>query len=391
MKKILGFNIAIVLLGLASMFTDISSEMIFPLLPLFITSVGGAGLAVGLIGGFAEAVSSILKIISGYLSDRLQKRKGIVISGYALSAISKILFSMSFTWLHVFFAKTVDRVGKGIREAPRDALISFYSNKKGRGKIFGFHKAMDTSGAIIGAILSLILFWLLGFELRSIFVVAAVFGFISLIPLMLVKDVKIKLRQKITKIGFKTLPKKLRFFLAVATVFALGNFTYMFFVLKAQEFFGMSAFEGTVLVLMLYAWFNIIYTVFSIPSGILSDKIGRKKVIGLGYLLFALTCIGFASANSMVVFIILFAFYGLVKALTEGNQRAFASDFAEKKIRGTALGAFHSLTGLAALPAGLIAGYFYEFINPATAFYYGAGMAIVSLIMFLVMFKGDNS
>ena len=379
-----GVTFSVVLLGIARFLTDISSEMILSILPLFIVSLGGTGLIVGLIGGLGDSIANMLKVFSGYWSDKAGKRKIFVFSGYTVSAFSKILLAFSGIWQHILILRSLERTGKGIRDAPRDAIIS---ESKKRGKAFGIHRAMDTSGAVLGSgIAFLFLFVFIApsplHQYKTIILLASIPAFCALIPLVFIHEKK-KLKTE-TKISFKALPKKFYLILIAMFVFSVGNFTYMFFILKANlvlhGFWNPSA-----LTVLLYVFFNIVYAFFAIPSGMLSDKIGRKKVLIIGYLVFALTCAGFAFFNSLTALIILFALYGLFYAMIEGNQRAFTSDFAPENLRGSALGAFHTCIGIGALIGSVIAGILWTYMNPSAAFVFGAGMAFISVGMLVLL------
>lgn len=383
MNKKLSINV--ILLGIVSFLTDISSEMILPLLPMFITALGGTGLIIGLIGGLADSISSLLKVFSGYWSDRKGKRLPFVFGGYGLSSISKILLSFSTLWQHAVIFVSLERVGKGLRTAPRDAIIA-ESSEGERGKAFGIHRAMDTSGAVIGSAIAFILIYYLGLNLETLILSAGIIGFFALVPLLFVKEKKKKPVVSSLRIGLKSLPKDFRIFVIIATIFALGNFTYMFFILKSQSAF-FDPKMAIAMPILLYVWFNVVYAIFSIPAGILSDRIGRKKVLTFGYGLFAVTCAGFMFSNSLVLFIIFFAFYGVVYALIDGNQRAYASDLISDDLRGTGLGTFHTAIGLVALPASLIAGVLWEYVDPNVTFIYGAVMGILAAIL---LFRINN-
>ena len=235
-KYLSGVGKNVILLGFVSFLNDISSEMIMPILPMFLTALGGTGLVIGLVGGLMESASSILKVLSGYLSDKIGKRKIFVSFGYFTSAICKLFLAFSKVWQHILVFSSLERVGKGLRTAPRDAILAD-SLPQERGKGFGIRRAMDTSGAILGSIIVFLLFWFLGFDFKSIILVAAILAFISLIPLYFVKE-KRKEPQNITlKIGLKNLPQPLKLFILISFVFALANFSYMFFILRAKEFF----------------------------------------------------------------------------------------------------------------------------------------------------------
>ncbi len=387
MKKGLlkGVSINVLLLGIVSFITDISSEMIQPLLPIFIASLGGAGLVIGLIAGLSDSISSILMVISGYWSDKTGKRKPFVFSGYFLSSIAKLFFAFSTRWWHILILKPVERVGKGLRTAPRDAIIADSSTAR-RGKAFGIHRAMDTSGAIVGSALALILFWFLGMEIELIFLSAGILGFIALVPLFFVRERKRSRMSRPLIISLRSLPDEFRKFLVIATIFALGNFTYMFFILRSMEFFSDPRIS-IAFPLLLYIWFNLVYAGFSIPSGILSDRIGRRNILVLGYALFGMTCLGFAWLSSFPSYFILFGIYGLSYALIDGNQRAFVSDLIEERLRGTALGTFHSLIGIATLPSSVIAGFLWEYLSPELTFLYGFVLSMLAVLLFVFLFR----
>ena len=377
MKEKISRNI--LLLGLVSFLADVSSEMIMPLLPLFIASLGGAGIAIGLIGGIGDSIASILKVVSGHWSDRLGKRKVFVSLGYGLSAGAKILFPLATAWGHLLFLKPLERVGKGLRTAPRDAIIADYTTERDRGKGFGLHRAMDTSGAVIGSGLAFMLFWFLGLGFREIFAIAAGMAFIALVPLHFVKEKRARKSETSLMIGIGELQPDLKRFIIVATIFSLGNFSYMFFILKTQSIF--AGRMALAMPILLYTLYNIVYALLSVPSGILSDRIGRKNVILIGYLAFAATCLGFALFNSLAVFVLLFVLYGVSSALIDGTQRALVSDLSPGKLRGTSLGTFHAMTGIAVLPANIIAGLLWEWTTPETMFVFGGLMAIAAALL----------
>ena len=375
-----GIGANIILLGTVSFLNDLSSEMIMPILPMFVKALGGTGLAVGLVGGFRDSISSILKVFCGYWSDVTGKRKIFVSSGYLTSAFFKLSLALSKTCQHVVIFAALERVGKGLRTAARDAIIA-ESMTTERGKGFGIHRALDTSGAILGSAVVFVLFWFFGLSFELIILIAGVIAFVSLIPLNFVKEGKREPQEVTLKLGLKNLSKSLKLFILISGVFALGNFSYMFFIIRAQQAFTDKL--SIAVPILLYVLFNIFYAAFAIPLGTLSDKIGRAKVIIFGYLLFSLTSLGFAFLSSLPAFIVLFALYGVSYAAVDGNQRAYVSDLSSKHFKATALGMFHTATGLMALPASLIAGLLWQNIAPNITFIYGGVVGLISVFLFI--------
>lgn len=372
------------LLGLVSFINDTSSKLIAPLLPLFITSLGGGGIALGLISGFSEAIAAIFKMLSGYWSDKLKKRKPFVLYGYLLSAFAKLGLAFSTAWSSVFVLKSTERLGKGLRSASRDALLASSTKKEKRGKYFGIHRAFDSGGSVLGSILALILFWVLGMSFKNLFIIAGLLGIFSVTPLFFAKEKKEVKEKKKFEFSWKNLNFELKFFFIISGLFALANFSYMFFVLRVQDFFTGSLLIGGPLIF--YIVYQIAYTAFSIPVGILSDKIGRRIILMFGYGLFALICLGFVYFQQFWIFIILFVLYGLMYALVNSTERAYVSDLADPNVRGTALGTYYLFTSLAVLPGGLIAGWLWD-LDKAYTFGFGAVLGIIVLAMFMFVKK----
>lgn len=361
----------ILLLGLVSFLNDISSEIIQPVLPLFLSSLGGGSLAVGLVGGFSEGLPSLIKLLSGCWSDRIGRRLPLVVGGYALSALGKVLLAAASSWPAVFVLKSLERCGKGLRSAPRDAMISESAPKTSRGRGFGLHRAMDSAGAVIGSLLAYSL-WQMGLSYSSIFLVAGALALLALLPFAKVKESysapKCDYRWRLSE-----LPPDLLHFLAIACIFALGNFSYMFFILRAQGIlFGSQAAASAIL---LYALFNLTYALLALPAGIWSDRIGRKRILAVGYGLFVLTALGFATVSSQGGLVMLFALYGLVYALVDGSERAFVSDLSPPGLRGSALGLYSGVLGLAAIASSLLAGAIWELWGQQATFIFGAAAA----------------
>jgi len=361
----------IFLLGLVSLLNDISSEIIQPILPLFITSLGGGSMVVGLIGGISDGLPSILKVFSGYWSDHMGQRKPLVVMGYGLSALSKLFLPFSTLWQHVFLLKTLERCGKGIRSAPRDAMISESADKNLRGRGFGLHRSMDTFGAVAGSLLAYLL-WQGGLDFRSIFLIAGIFAVLALAPFGLVKE-SFRRPQANLDLCLSGLSPELKKFIAVACLFAAGNISYMFFILRAQDFFSGAMSIGAPL--LLYALFNLVYAILAFPVGAWSDRLGRKKVLTLGYGLFALVALGFAAASSWTWMVLLFMLYGLVFALVDGSERAFIADLSYASTRCTSLGIYHGAVGVSAIFSGLAAGFLWATLGPSTAFLFGAALS----------------
>jgi MFS family permease len=360
--------------------------MIMPILPLFIASLGGGGLAIGLIGGFRAGLSSILKMLSGYFSDKSGRRKNFVFSGYLTSAVFKMFIGLSTVWQHVLVSTSLERLGKGLRTAPRDAIIADSSDSY-RGRSFGLHRTFDTLGAVLGALLALLLYWFLGLDFRTIIIFAAFISFFSLIPLCFVKAKKKKPRETSFLLTFKNLPRRVKIVIFISSLFYLANFSYMFFILKSKDFF-MTIYSGRVanmLPILLYILSNFIYAAFSYSFGVLADRWGRRRVLAAGYLLFALLALGFAFFQGLLAYSGLFAVYGLVNAIIDANQRAYVSDLSPLHSRGSALGIFHASIGVASIIEGVVIGIIWQWISPFWAFIYAGLITALAGSLFFIL------
>lgn len=370
------------LLGSSSFLNDVGGDMIAPILPFYISLLGGEGVAIGLVSGLREGLASIFKIFGGWLSDRLGKRKGFVFFGYFFSFIFKFFIALANSWQQIMLFVSLERFGK-LRDAPRDAIISESRNNKG--KNFGIAQMLDTLGAVVGTILVLVLFLQFNLEFKKIIFIAAAISFFSIIPIFFVKEPKFKKTKKQIIEGISSLDKRLKYFVLVASVFSFGNFgLYMFIILIAQELSG-----NMVYPLVLYVIFNLVFAVFVIPFGKLSDKIGRKKVLISGYALFFLVALGFIYLKSFFWLFLLFPVYGLVYAITNSNQRALVSDLAGN-MKGTALGFFHMCTGIVAIPGGFIAGFLWN-ISHELMFSYISVVAFIAIILLIFVREKTNS
>ena len=382
----LGISLNVLLLGLVSFITDVSSEMIHPILPAFVEAMGASALAVGLVGGLGDLMQNILKAPSGYLSDKTGRRKAITAAGYGISAVSKLFIPLAASWPQVMALRAVERTGKGVRTAPRDALIAESGGR--RGAAFGIHRALDTLGAVVGSSLAFVLLLFLGLPMRDVMLYGAIIAFPALIPLAFVREAGVGKRPRRAPRAEVRLSSSFKAFVAISSLFGLSNMTYMLFMLYVLKFvqppWGL---DPMVFATALYVAFNISYAILSAPGGALSDRVGRKKVIAIGYALFALTCAGFALGAPEgllpAISLCLFLIYGASKAFFDGTQRAYASDLAPEEAKGYALGVFHTCAGLASLTSGAIAGLIWDLVGASWAFTFATALSAVSAVLLL--------
>lgn len=396
-RKIWGLHPNIFFLGAVSFLTDVSSEMIFTLIPLFLSNILGAGGAiVGLVGGLSEATDAVFRIFSGWFSDRIRRHKVLAVTGYSLSTIVKPFMYLASSWGIVLGVRFGDRIGKGIRSSPRDALVAESVSLRERGKGFGLHRAMDTSGAVLGLVAAAIIIYAVqggGIELglRS-YQWLVLIGVIpaALALLVLLSFVREKRHEPLIKdrpaVTTPVIPAKLgtrfKIFLAIIVIFTLGNSSDFFIILRAQNL--EVPLIQVVLMLVLH---NVVYAAASLPMGMLSDRIGRKRVISMGWAVYALVYLGFALASSLWQMWLLFAAYGAYYGIAEGVSKAFIADMIPSGKRGTAYGIFQGAVGLSLLPASLIAGWLWDAVSPAAPFYLGAGLAVLAMLGLLTLVR----
>ena len=370
-------------LGLVSFLNDISSDMIFPLVPVFLTSVlGASNTFVGVIEGVADSTASVLKIGSGWFSDKLKKRKPFAVLGYSISAVAKPVLAIATAPWHVLVVRFLDRVGKGTRDAPRDALISFSVEKKDLGRAFGFHRASDTAGAAIGPLLAMAFLYFYPGRYRAVFLLSFVMSFFAVLVIALfVKEVKNHADAlPRPKFDFKHFGLPFFIFIFAATIFSLGKASEAFLILNARHI-GVSL----IMIPALYFLYNITYAVFSTPAGILSDKIGHRNTFMLGMLIFSGTYFLFSLVSSILAIWLLFGIYGFYSAFTEGVGRAIVADLVGPEFRATAYGIYNAFTGLALLPGSIIFGFLADYFGFSYAFSYGGILGIVAFIIFLFL------
>ncbi len=398
-KRIWGLNPNVFFLGIVSLLTDISSEMIFTLVPLFLRNVlGAAFISVGLVGGLSESADAIFRIFSGWLSDKIGRRKLLAVWGYSISTVAKPFMYLATSWGLVLGIRFGDRVGKGVRTSSRDALIADSVSGGERGRGFGLHRAMDTSGAVLGLAIAAVIIYLVqggGWQLRLetyqwlvlVGVIPAVLAVVVLLIFVREKRAKDSLGASsqggLSRAGLKVgLDTRFKVFLAIMAVFTLGNSSDFFVILRAQNL------EAPLIqIVMMLVLFNATYAVTALPMGVLSDRLGRRRVITLGWFIYALVYLGFALASSVWQVWLLFACYGIYYGVFEGVARAFVADLVTEEKRGTAYGLYHGVIGLTLLPASLIAGWMWSAISPAAPFYFGAGLAFMAMLGIMTLIK----
>src|SRR5213594_3317602 len=378
-----GLNANVVVLGFVSLFTDVSSEMILPILPFFLIQVLSANaLIVGLVEGVAESVGTFSKIFSGRLSDSAGKRKRFVAAGYGLSTAMKVLFPFAQSWPEFLGMRILERTGKGVRDAPRDALLTESTPPETRGKAFGFHRSMDTAGAIAGPIITLGLLATVATGLsregayRLFLLLAAIPALVSVLVILFVREPsRTPTQSQPLRVAFRGIPKPLLVFLGIASLFSFADFSYVFLLLRAGTLFDPTE------AILLYVLYNVVYAAHAFPAGILSDRVVR-----IGYIAFIAMSTLLVVSGDLLVLVAAFILYGLSYGMAEGTQRALVADFAPAEIKATVLGAYHTSIGIVRLASGVVAGLLWVVFMPQATFAFGAIAATVATIG-LVLWK----
>jgi MFS family permease len=397
-KRIWGLNPNVFFLGIVSLLTDISSEMIFTLIPLFLRNVLKTPFTViGLVGGLSESVDAICRIFSGWISDKVGKRKPLTVLGYSISTIAKPFMYIATSWGAVLGVRFGDRVGKGFRSSSRDALIADSVSVGERGKGFGLHRAMDTLGAVLGLAIAAIIIYLVqggGWQLSRetyqwIVLVGVVPAVIAVLVLLFFVHEKRReplsnsSRARPTLSGLTTgFDTRFKVFLVIMAIFTLGNSSDFFVILRAQNLE-----VSLIQVVLMLVLLNVIEATVSLPAGLLSDKLGRRRVITMGWFVYALVYLGFALASSPWQIWLLFAGYGIYYGMVQGVARAFIADLVPEEKRGTAYGLYHGVVGITLLPASLLAGWLWQTFNPAAPFYLGAGLAFLAILGMMALIR----
>ncbi len=389
-NEICGFHRNIFFSGVVSFFMDFSSEMVYPLVPLFLSSVLGVQKSViGLIEGIAESTASLLKVFSGWLSDRLGHRKWLMAAGYGISTLSRPLIATAPNWGQVLASRFIDRFGKGIRNAPRDALIAESCEAPNLGRSFGFQRGMDTMGAVVGPAVA---FGLLAYyhgQYRLVFWLSMIPGILAVLTIIFfIRETRacpIDQLEK-PKLGWSSFDRFYKFFILVVILFSIGNSSDVFLILRAENV-GISV----TIIPLVYLVFNAVYSLGALPAGILSDRVGPKLIIFLAFLIFGFIYLGFARASQPVHIWLLFISYGIFMAMTEGVQKAFLATLVPSEFKATGFGLYNTLVGLAVLPASLIGGILWDRLGPQATFLYGSVTAWLAALLFLFFLLKPNT
>jgi MFS family permease len=376
------------LLALSSLFADISTEMLYPVLPVFLVqTLKASGSIVGLVDGFAQATQNIVQGFSGALSDKLRRRKPLALLGYAMAALAKPLMGMATIWQGLFAARLLDRLGAGTRSAPRDALIASSVEDANRGRAFGLEGLGDNAGACLGPLLALVLLYSLHVGLRSIFYLAVIPGLLAFAMVVFVKERPMAVSSKARiDIGLRQFPGGYWKYLLVTALFGLGNSSNAFLIMRTQEV-GASL-ERTIFI---YAAFNLMAALVSYPAGSLSDAWGRKNVLLVAFITFFVAYLGFALTRNVALIAAMFAVYGVFQGIFRAVGKAFAADFVPERLRASGVGWYSTTVGLLQLVSSLIAGALWDRVSHAAVFYYGAAFGVVGCIALVVVIPGRQA
>jgi MFS family permease len=377
-----GLSRSTYLLALASFFSDISTEMLYPVLPVFLTqTLAASGSIVGLVDGFAQALQNVVQGFSGALSDKLQRRKPIALFGYFLSAIAKPLMGLAFAWPQLFAARSLDRLGAGIRSAPRDALLAASADEEHLGKAFGLEGFGDNAGAFIGPLLAVFLLYSLNVGMRGIFYLALIPGLLAFCMVLLVKEGRVDGTAKAKiDISFGQFPRVYWRYLLATALFGLGNSSNAFLILRTQDID--SSLQTTILI---YAAFNLVAALISYPAGFLSDRIGRKRVLLAAIAIFTAAYLGFALTRNIAAIAALFLVYGLYQGMFRAVGKALAADLVPAHLRASGVGWYSTTYGLLQLFASLAAGLLWDLVGHQSVFFYGAASGVLGFFAVLVL------
>ncbi len=383
-----GLSRSTFLLAFASFFSDISTEMLYPVLPVFLTqTLHASGSIVGLIDGFAQALQNLVQGFSGALSDKLQRRKPIALSGYFLSAIAKPLRGFSAAWQGLFAARSLDRLGAGIRAAPRDALVAASADEEHRGKAFGLEGFGDNAGAFVGPLLAVFLLYSLHLGMRSIFYLALIPGLLAFSMVLLVKERPAEAGAKAKiDIGIRQFPRPYWRYLLATAIFGLGNSSNAFLILRTQDID--SSLQTTIL---LYAAFNLVAALISYPAGFLSDRLGRKHVLLVSLAIFTAAYLGFALTRDIAVIAVLFVVYGLYQGIFRAVGKALAADLVPAQLRASGVGWYSTTMGLLQLIASVIAGLLWDRAGHQSVFVYGAAFGALGFLAVLILIPAGKN
>ncbi|MEG2120151.1 MAG: MFS transporter, partial [Pseudoflavonifractor sp.] len=372
--------------GLVSFFSDFSSEMVYPMIPLYLTAVFGATPAlIGVIEGIAESVASLLKVFSGYLTDKYRNKKPLAFFGYATGLLYKAALLLASSWGGILAARVIDRIGKGVRTAPRDVLVSESADGDKMGKAFGIHKALDMAGSAAGILVAYLLMVAAtgAYDYKKLFIISAIPAVLGLVAMLFVREKRephvIKEREPFWK-NLRGLDRNLKLYLLVTLLFTLGNSSNTFLLLRAKD----AGFNDTNVVL-LYLVYNLTAALLAVPFGRLSDRIGRKAVLVGGYLVFSFVYLGFAFVQSAAGMVAIFLIYGFYTAMVAGAERALITEVAPPPLRGTMLGLQATVAGIALLPASVIAGFLWNHFGAAAPFLFGATLSAAAAVLLIVL------